>query len=264
VTPFDAELRDALALILGADDLPAPSGDAMPFYRQWLAELNLGLVPVANPSAFEWPGYWIAGVRSGGTDHAIVMFGAPSGPLHDPHQALAAGGRIEEGWVLARLDLQLPAAQPYGAPGSDGTVAGILVAPGAEDPMVRVGEAAAVAGRGLEGDRYFDGRGTFSRPGRGYELTLVEAEVLDELGIPWELARRNVVTRGLRLNALVGRRFAIGQVECIGRRLAEPCSHLERLSGPGILRPLVHRGGLRADILTGGNIRIGDRVVPGG
>ena len=261
--PLDDDLRDALALILGSE-LPAPEGETMPFYRQWLAEQNLGLVPVANASEFEWPGYWIARVRAGETSHAVVMFGVPSGPLLDPQQALAAGGVIEEGWVLARLDLRLPAVQPYGAPAAEGSVAGILVAPGAEAPMAHIKEAIAVAGRGLEGDRYFAGRGTFSKPGRGYELTLVEAEVLEEIGLQWELARRNIVTRGLDLNALVGRRFAVGDVECIGRRLAEPCSHLERLSGPGILRPLVHRGGLRADILPGGTVRIGDRVVAGG
>src|SRR5439155_11397041 len=85
-----------------------------------------------------------------------------------------------------------------------------------------------------------------SGPGRGYQLTLIEAETLEELHLPWERARRNVVTRGASLNPLVGRRFRIGGIECIGRRLAEPCAHLEQLSGPGLLRPLVHRGGLRA------------------
>jgi MOSC domain-containing protein YiiM len=140
-------------------------------------------------------------------------------------------------------------------------VAGLLVAPEAEAPMDRIGEALAVAGKGLEGDRYVDGRGTFSKPGRGYQLTLVQDEVLADVGLTWEQARRNVVTRGIDLNQLVGRRFAIGSVTCIGRRLAEPCSHLERLSGPGILRPLVHRGGLRADILEGGTIAVGDVVA---
>jgi hypothetical protein len=261
VPTFDDELRDALALILGSE-VPAPEGDAMRFYRQWLAEQNLGLVAVADPAGFEWPGHWIARARAGETDRAVVMFGVPSGPLHDPHQALAAGGSIEEGWVLARLDLRLPADHPYGAPHSAGSVAGILVAPAAEAPMVRVETARAVEGHGLEGDRYHDGRGTFSGPGRGYQLTLVEAEVLEEIGLPWEQARRNIVTRGADLNALVGCRFTVGDVQCIGRRLAEPCSHLERLSGPGILRPLVHRGGLRADILGGGVVVIGDRLVP--
>ena len=84
--------------------------------------------------------------------------------------------------------------------------------------------------------------------------------MLDEIHLPWEKARRNVVTRGIALNALVGRRLRIGSVECVGRRLAEPCAHLEKLARPGLLRPLVHRGGLRADIVAGGVIRVGDEV----
>jgi MOSC domain-containing protein YiiM len=141
-------------------------------------------------------------------------------------------------------------------------VAGLLVAPAAEAPLAPVESVLAIAGSGLQGDRYALGRGTFSGPGRGYELTLVEAEVLEELELPWEQARRNVVTRGASLNPLVGRRFRIGEVECIGRRLAEPCAHLEELSGPGLLRPLVHRAGLRADIAAGGTISLGDELVP--
>jgi len=69
------------------------------------------------------------------------------------------------------------------------------------------------------------------------------------------------VTRGIELNALVGRRFTVGTVECVGRRLAEPCAHLERLIRPGLLRPLVHRAGVRADILEGGSIATGDEIV---
>jgi MOSC domain-containing protein YiiM len=140
-------------------------------------------------------------------------------------------------------------------------VAAILIAPTAEAPLTSVDEVAAVAGHGLEGDRYAAGGGTFSGPGRGYQLTLVEAEVLDEIDLPWPQARRNVVTRDIALNGLVGRRFKVGSAECIGRRLCEPCAHLERLARPGLLRPLVHRGGLRADIVTDGRIRVGDPVV---
>ncbi len=98
-------------------------------------------------------------------------------------------------------------------------------------------------------------------PGRGHELTLVEAEALESIDLSWEQARRNIVTRGIDLNALVGHRFTIGSVECIGRRLAEPCAHLEQLTRPGLLRPLVHRAGLRADILRGGPISVGDRIT---
>lgn len=228
---------------------------------QWLARRNLGLVPVADARNFDWPGHWLARVRSSDGDHAVVMFGSPSGALHDPAAALANGGTIEEGWLPARLDVRLPIEDPYGRDSRAGTVAAILTAALGEAPLSRVEQADAVAGRGLAGDRYFDGRGTFSGPGEGYELTLVEAEVLDAIDLPWEQARRNVVTRGIALNSLVGRRFRIGDVECAGRRLAEPCAHLERLTRPGLLRPLVHRGGLRADILEGGAISVGDEVA---
>lgn len=255
---FEADLLDCVAVLLGSPP-PEPDGDALRFLRQWLAERNLGLVPIADAREFSWSGPWLARVRAADGDHAVVMFGSPAGALHDPHGALAAGGEIEEGWALARLDLHLPIDEPYGRTRGTGTVAAVLVAPDRERPLVRVDGANAVAGRGLEGDRYFDGRGTFSSPGgRGYELTLVEAERLEAIDLPWEQARRNVVTRGIDLNALVGRRFAIGPVECVGRRLAEPCAHLERLARPGILRPLVHRAGLRADVLVGGPIAVGD------
>ena len=80
------------------------------------------------------------------------------------------------------------------------------------------------------------------------------------VGLPWEDARRNIVTRDVDLNALVGRRFYVGSVGCVGRRLAEPCAHLEKLTRPGLLRPLVHRAGLRADILTGGIIELNAEV----
>ena len=137
--------------------------------------------------------------------------------------------------------------------------------------MVRVERVAAHAGRGLEGDRYFDDRGTFSNAhGRGHDLTLIEAEVLDALTFAGERlrpeeARRNVVTRGVDLTALVGRRFRIGEVECFGQRLCEPCAHLERLTGqagkPGTLRALIHKGGLRVDLLSDGEIRVGAAVA---
>lgn len=257
---FDAELRDCLAFVLGSA-APAPDFDALSFYNQWLGEHNLGLVPIAAPATFAWPGSWLARVHAEDGDHAVVMFGSPSGAILDPAGALAAGGRITEGWLVARLDLRVPIEQPWGANAGAGEVAGLLVAPSAETPLSRLESVEAIPGRGLAGDRYEAGRGTFSGRGRGYELTLVEAEALDAVDLSWEQARRNVVTRGIALNALVGRRFTIGAVECIGRRLAEPCSHLEKLARPGIIRPLVHRAGLRADILAGGTISVGDRVA---
>ena len=236
-------LRDGVERILGErppDDVPV---------QQWLAGRNLGLVPIAEPSSFAWPGYWLA--RAG--ERVVLMFGSPSGPVDG-----TLDGAIEEGWLLAPLDLHR--VDP-GEPG-EGVVEGILVAPAAEAPMTRVESVAAVAGHGLEGDRYRDGRGTFGSKGQGYELTLVDAGSLEALGIEWERSRRNVVTRGLDLNALLGRRFAIGEVECVARRPAEPCAHLERVEGTGLLRPLVHRAGIRADILRGGSIAVGDPIRP--
>ena len=147
-----------------------------------------------------------------------------------------------------------------------GVVEAIYVGPSAGlSPVERV---RAVAGRGLEGDRYFKGDGTFSEPRKpGRDLTLIEAEAIEGLardtGIELEPgdARRNVVTRGVALNDLVGRRFRVGQVECVGRRLCDPCSHLEGLTQPGVLKGLANRGGLRADILEDGWITVGAELV---
>ena len=152
-----------------------------------------------------------------------------------------------------------------------GSVEGIYIAAEAEGPARPVESARAVAGRGLEGDRYFAGDGTFYKEQKpGQDLTLIEAEAIEalaredgiELG-PGE-SRRNVVTRGIALNDLVGRRFTVGQVECVGQRLCDPCSHLERITKPGVLEGLANRGGLRADIVTGGEIAVGDVVVDQG
>jgi len=130
-----------------------------------------------------------------------------------------------------------------------------------------VNEAHAVPGKGLEGDRYFNRTGTFStHPAGDNELTLIEIEAIDALRGECKLemkpadARRNIVTRGVALNHLVGREFKIGTVSLRGIRLCEPCSHLESLTMPGVKSGLVHRGGLRAQVLTEGMIRVGDPV----
>lgn len=148
-----------------------------------------------------------------------------------------------------------------------GTVEAIFLASSPASPPQSVPEAAAVAGRGLEGDRYFAGSGTFFEERKqGQDLTLIESEALEGLAAEHgiELApgesRRNVVTRGIVLNDLVGRRFSVGEVTCAGTRLCDPCSHLERVTQPGVLKGLVDRGGLRADILTDGRIAVGDEV----
>jgi hypothetical protein len=148
-----------------------------------------------------------------------------------------------------------------------GIVDSIFVAAAAGAPPAPVPHANAVPGRGLEGDRYFAGDGTFFEERKsGQDLTLIEAEAIEglaredgiELG-PGE-SRRNVVTRGIGLNDLVGRRFAVGEVECVGQRLCDPCSHLEKATQAGVLKGLVNRGGLRADVVSGGRISVGDRV----
>jgi hypothetical protein len=258
----------AVALQLDVEQLPQPDGDPNVFWRQWLAGRNIGLVPVEDPSSFSWPGYWLAAVEAedGGRD-TVLMFGVPSGPVLDPGDLLLGRGSMVEAVVLAPFQLGLDASVPYGEPTHErGVVVSLLLAPAAESPLTRVGAAQAIAGSGLTGDRYASGAGTFSGSGRGYELTLIEAEALDALAaegleISWEDARRNVVTRGIRLNALVGHRFRIGDVECVGRRLAEPCAHLQRLAPSGVLAGLVHCGGLRADILRGGTVRVEDPVA---
>ena len=150
-----------------------------------------------------------------------------------------------------------------------GVVESIHIAPRAEQMPDPVQAVDVVAGRGIEGDRYFrdDGDGTFHEADKhGQDLTLIEAEAIEglaadtgiELG-PGE-ARRNVVTRGVALNDLVGRRFTVGEVEAVGNRLCDPCSHLQKLTRPGVLKGLVDRGGLRADVVRGGEIRVGDEL----
>jgi hypothetical protein len=263
VSTLARELRACLSEMVG-EPVPAPPDDVedpQRFFRQWLAERNLGLVPIEGASSFDWPGQWIALVRGVDRQHAVVMFGSPSGVWLDPGGAYRDDVPIDAGLMLTPLDLHLPTNAPYGSVDGVGAVVGILIASQAEAPLRKVDSVAALPGRGLEGDRYAEGRGTFSAPGRGYEITLIEADVLDTIELSWEDARRNIVTTGISLNALVGHRFRVGSATCVGRRLAEPCSHLEKLARPGLLRPLVHRGGLRADILTGGTITIGDDVT---
>ena len=232
---------------------------------QWLALRNLGLVPVASPESFQWPGRFL-GLRRDSSTWA-VFFGVPPGIVYDP-MAEPDGKKdapVGAAFVLAKHDPQR-GTEPSSGTESVGTVELIALAAEAEGPMWAVFTAEAIEGRGLLGDRYERGAGTFSsKGGRGYDLTLVEAEALEELSARGvELApvevRRNLVVRGIALDDLIGQRFRVGEVECFGQRRCEPCSHLERLTRPGVLRGLVHRGGLRADVRSAGEIRVGDRV----
>ncbi len=150
-----------------------------------------------------------------------------------------------------------------------GAVHSIHLAPVASEPTVSVEQAHAVPGKGLEGDRYYNPEGGAAEdhdPGR--ELTLIEIETIEALQREVKLeirpgdARRQIVTRGVPLNHLVGQEFTVGEVAVRGIRLNEPCAHLASLTDKKILPGLVHRGGLRAQILTEGVIRPGDEIRP--
>jgi MOSC domain-containing protein YiiM len=124
-------------------------------------------------------------------------------------------------------------------------------------PLRPVESARALAGKGLQGDRKF--RASGAKPGQA--LTLVEAENVEAVGLAAGETRRQVTTRGVRLNDLVGKRFRVGEVECYGVELCEPCTHLQSMTRPGIIKELTHRAGINADILTDGTICVGDEVV---
>src|ERR1035438_8507976 len=150
---------------------------------------------------------------------------------------------------------------------SDGTVDSIYIAAAAQGPPQSVAQVAAIPGAGLEGDRYALKLGTFYKPTPDRELTLIEAEAIEAMGRDYYIelaageARRNIVTRNVALNHLVGKEFAIGEVRIRGIRLCEPCDHLQKVSGKPVIKGLLHRGGLRAQILTQGTIRVGDRIT---
>ena len=151
-----------------------------------------------------------------------------------------------------------------------GKVVAIHIADAASKPMRELQSATAVAGFGLDGDRYRNGVGFYSRvptdPG-ARELTLIAEEALAEvtaetgIQIPLQEHRRNITTRGIDVDALLGKRFRIGDVICEGVRACPPCNHLDELTGKPLLKPLAHRGGLRARIVSGGELRVGDQIT---
>lgn len=152
----------------------------------------------------------------------------------------------------------------------NGKVAGIFIASAALESPQAVDRAVLVAGGGVVGDRYHGGRGTFSakldgRPDR--ELTMIEAEEIDRFNevtgsrFGYGDFRRNIVTAGARLNELQGRSFSVGGAIVEGIRLCEPCRHLAGLLAPEVMSVMVHRAGLRARIVAGGVVRVGDPVA---
>ena len=152
----------------------------------------------------------------------------------------------------------------------NGDVISIHIAPKESAPMETVEKVCAVPGRGLKGDRYFLGAGAFSnKPSPKREITLIEGEALEALQRDYQIelkpdeTRRNIITRGVALNHLVSKEFTVGSVRLRGIELCEPCSYLEGLTKPGVKQGLIHRGGLRAQILTEGIIRVGDAITDG-
>src|SRR4051794_23193256 len=208
-------------------ELPAAEGPPPPpahpdpwtVWANWLAGRGLGLVAIADPAGFAWPGPWLAVLRGEARLICAVAYGPPSTIAWHPLGGPETFADVEAGYVVAPADVALWSPPERASDRTEGRVEAIVIAGEAEAAMERVAEVAAHAGHGLEGDRYHEGRGTFSKPyANGHELTLVEAEALEELGFTPEDARRNVVTRGIDLNALVGRHFTVGELECIGRR----------------------------------------------
>jgi MOSC domain-containing protein YiiM len=134
--------------------------------------------------------------------------------------------------------------------------------------MLEIERAHAVPGKGIEGDRYFSGSGTFSpQPQKSdYEITFIESEMIEafarESGLPFDSlrARRNIVTTGVDLNALVGVEFLVGDIRIRGIRLCEPCKYLAAITFPEVLTGLIHKAGLRAQILTDGFLSVGDTI----
>jgi hypothetical protein len=248
---------------LSADEDPA-SGWTI---SRWLGGLGLGIARIADPATFSWAGPWIARVRPPGSDQSrfVVMYGVPSGVVWDPageNEVEIDGASLQEGYLIAASDIALALPPRPSVPTRAGAVEAIWVSPGAGEPARALQSVNALGGRGLEGDRHVTGTGTFPSGLPGSALTLVEAEVCESFDPPLgpDEHRRNVLTRGVELNRLVGHEFTVGEVRCRGMRLCEPCTVVQRYAGRPVLRELVHRGGLRADILQDGVFSIGDAV----
>lgn len=243
-------------------DEDAPTGWTV---SRWLGGLSLGLAPVADARSFSWAGPWIARIQPPAPDSCryVVMYGVPSGVVWDP-----AGGPkfkhdwIDQGFVVAAADIASALPARPTAPVTSGAVEAICVASAAGKPVQILEAVRAIAGRGLEGDRHVVGTGTFPSGPSGSALTIIAAEVCESFHPPLrpDEHRRNLVARGIDVNGLVGHEFSVGEVRCRGARLCEPCTVIQRYASRPVLRELVHRGGIRADILQSGEIKVGDHI----
>lgn len=156
----------------------------------------------------------------------------------------------------------------------EGRLLHIHIAPAASYEMEAQGEATLVAGKGIVGDRYYLGKGTYSPKPDVREVTLIELEALQAIArndppmqdAPIEIApeehRRNLTVEGVPLNHLVGRRFQVGECILVGGRLNFPCRYLEELLDRPVFLPLYNRSGLNCRIERGGVIRPGDVIRP--
>lgn len=148
-----------------------------------------------------------------------------------------------------------------------GIVVSINVAENEGAEIKSIAEVNAVAGKGLEGDRYYLLKGKLSKKDRpDRDITLIESEAIEALGRDYNIsiaakdARRNIVTQNVALNHLVGKEFRVGEAICKGIKLCEPCGYLEDLLNLKVKEGLIHRGGLRAQILESGTIRVNDEI----
>lgn len=174
-------------------------------------------------------------------------------------------------WHLLRLKNDRPFIRVLANQGEKvkGTILNIFISKNAINELKSINEALLISGKGIEGDRYHSGKGTFSEKLKGNpaaEITLIEKEEVDNfnneqnLNLSYEDFRRNLVTEGIRLNNLVGKTFTIGSATLKGIRLCEPCSHLAESVNSLVIPHLIGRGGLRAQILSTSNIKVGEEI----
>ena len=136
-------------------------------------------------------------------------------------------------------------------------------------PMKKVEQLYALAGRGIEGDRYFLGTGTYSKsPEPGRQVTLIKSEVLEslknklEINVKPEESRRNILTQGIEINDLIGTEFYVGTVRLRAHRITQPCLYLEKLlDQPGLYKELWDKGGISCEILSDGVIKERDLIT---